>query len=129
MRKLRGALGLCLLIALGGNAGAEDTRSAAREHFMKGTEYFDLGRLGETTTTQPRETTTTPPPDNTTPPETTPPPEPAKHVTDIPTPKPEEKAPDNNAGKTKKIAGLALVGVGAAALIGGIVCSALAAKA
>jgi tetratricopeptide (TPR) repeat protein len=237
MRYLRSALGLCLLFALGGNAGAEDQRSAAREHFMKGTKYFDLGRFdeaikeyeaayelkdepvllyniaqahrlanhtkeavhfykaylrrvpkapnreevetkvaeleklidqqartqtlppdnpmmpgerqppgkGPTTTTSPRTTvaTTTPPPSSssTTPPpetSTTPPPgetntspsEQQKPITDIPTPKPmEEKPADNNAGKTKKIAGLALVGVGAAALIGGIVCSALAAKA
>lgn len=75
-------------------------------------------------TTPPPVNPTTPPPDGTQPAVT---PTAQPPVSDIPTPQPEEKKPvDPNAGKTKKIAGLALVGVGAVAIIGGIVCSALA---
>ena len=85
-----------------------------------------------TTTTPPpdtRATTTTPPPQTTTtPPPETPEAQPTAHVSDIPTPHPEEKPVENHSdGKTKKIAGLTLVGVGVPlAIVGGGVCSALA---
>ncbi|MCU1277006.1 MAG: ligand-gated channel protein [bacterium] len=47
MRKLCGALGAaCLVLALSSSAAADD-RTTARDHFLKGTKYFDLGHFDE----------------------------------------------------------------------------------
>jgi hypothetical protein len=47
MRKLCSALGVaCLIVAVGGAARADD-RTSAKEHFQKGTKYFDLGHFDE----------------------------------------------------------------------------------
>jgi tetratricopeptide (TPR) repeat protein len=83
------------------------------------------------TTTPPAETKPETAPAQTGPetPPATPPPGETKPVSDIPTPAPAVKKEEPTPGKTKKIAGLTLVGVGAVALIGGIVCSALATSA
>src|SRR6184192_3593733 len=47
MRKACSALGIaCLVLAVTGVASADD-RLSAKEHFQKGTKYFDLGRFDE----------------------------------------------------------------------------------